>query len=224
MSSSPRIRFCSSPRTASASRRTCPLPPDHLWILRPADRELTTAGELRMITETPVPFGWEGWHLQLASLEKVQLLVAAGLPDARRPGLHAPSPPAWRAAPGSDHALRLTRLRRTATAVAARYTRLSDPLARRHPARRGRHLPRFQGNRPSRDSRHLGRRTEAHPGSVRHHGARSAGPRDAQDDLHCRRRLGQLQACCACSHGERPGARPRRTSSPDRGGGEPSPP
>ena len=57
-----------------------PLPPDHLWILRPADRELTTIGELRMITETPVPFGWEGWHLQLASLEKVSSLSLPGCP------------------------------------------------------------------------------------------------------------------------------------------------
>ena len=57
-----------------------PLPPDHLWILRPADRELTTAGELHTITESPVPFGWEGWHLQLASLEKVRSLSLQGGP------------------------------------------------------------------------------------------------------------------------------------------------
>jgi superfamily I DNA/RNA helicase len=57
-----------------------PLPPDHLWILRPADRELTTVGELRTITETPVPFGWEGWNLQLASLEKVSSVSLPGCP------------------------------------------------------------------------------------------------------------------------------------------------
>jgi superfamily I DNA/RNA helicase len=57
-----------------------PLPPDHLWILRPADRELTIVGELGVITETPVPFGWEGWHLQLASLEKVRSLSLQGCP------------------------------------------------------------------------------------------------------------------------------------------------
>ena len=57
-----------------------PLPPDHLWILRPADRELTTVGELHTITESPVPFGWEGWHLQLASLEKVRSLSLQGCP------------------------------------------------------------------------------------------------------------------------------------------------
>ena len=57
-----------------------PLPPDQLWILRPADRELTTAGELRVITEGPVPSGWAGWRLQLASLEKVSSLALPGGP------------------------------------------------------------------------------------------------------------------------------------------------
>jgi hypothetical protein len=57
-----------------------PLPPDHLWILRPADRELTMVGDLHTITESPVPFGWEGWHLQFASLEKVSSLSLQGCP------------------------------------------------------------------------------------------------------------------------------------------------
>ena len=57
-----------------------PLPPDHVWLLRPADRELAITGELRVITETPVPFGWEGWHLQLASLEKASSVSLAGGP------------------------------------------------------------------------------------------------------------------------------------------------
>ena len=57
-----------------------PLPPDNLWILRPADRELTAAGELRSIAERPVPSGWTGWHLQLASLEKVSSLALPGGP------------------------------------------------------------------------------------------------------------------------------------------------
>jgi superfamily I DNA/RNA helicase len=57
-----------------------PLPPDHVWLLRPADRDLATTGELRVITETPVPFGWEGWHLQLASLEKASSLSLTGGP------------------------------------------------------------------------------------------------------------------------------------------------
>ena len=57
-----------------------PLPPDNLWILRAADRELSAAGELRAITERPVPPGWAGWHLQLASLEKVSSLALPGGP------------------------------------------------------------------------------------------------------------------------------------------------
>ena len=57
-----------------------PLPPDHLWILRPADRELVTVGELHTITGTAAPFGWEGWLLQLASLEKVRCLALQGCP------------------------------------------------------------------------------------------------------------------------------------------------
>jgi hypothetical protein len=74
-----------------------PLPPALLWILRPADRELTTTGELRMITEHPVPPGWSGWHLQLASLEKVTSLTLAGGPAHLvrahpRPSLLLPEP------------------------------------------------------------------------------------------------------------------------------------
>jgi hypothetical protein len=49
-----------------------PLPPDHVWILHPADRDLAATGQLRTIAETPVPFGWEGWRLQFVSLEHVQ--------------------------------------------------------------------------------------------------------------------------------------------------------
>jgi hypothetical protein len=49
-----------------------PLPPDQLWILYPADRELAVAGELRTIAEVAVPFGWEGWQLRLTSLENAR--------------------------------------------------------------------------------------------------------------------------------------------------------
>ena len=55
-----------------------PLPPDRLWILRPADRELIVAGELRTITE--VPSGWAGWHLELASVAGVSSLLLLGSP------------------------------------------------------------------------------------------------------------------------------------------------
>lgn len=58
-----------------------PLPPDHVWILHPADRELAVVGEFRTILETPVPFGWEGWQLRLASLEKVRSLSLSDCPS-----------------------------------------------------------------------------------------------------------------------------------------------
>ncbi len=57
-----------------------PLPPDHVWILQPADRELTVTGDLRVIMEMPAPFGWEGWQLRLASLENVRSLRLPGCP------------------------------------------------------------------------------------------------------------------------------------------------
>ena len=57
-----------------------PLPPDHLWILHPGDRELTAVGELHRIMEAPVPFGWEDWQLQLASLQNVRSLSLQGCP------------------------------------------------------------------------------------------------------------------------------------------------
>jgi len=57
-----------------------PLPPDHVWILRPADHELRAIGQLRTITETPAPFGWEGWCLQLVSLEDVHSLSLGAAP------------------------------------------------------------------------------------------------------------------------------------------------
>ena len=113
-----------------------------------------------------------------------QLRGPAGRPGACRARAPTPSPPARRAAPGRDHAGRLTRVPGTTAAVASR----RGPLARRHPARDGRHLPGVQGNQPGRPGRHLGRRAQAHPGIVRHHRARSAGPRDEQDDLRGRRR------------------------------------
>jgi hypothetical protein len=55
-----------------------PLPPDPVWILRPADRGLTVTGDLRVIVETPAPFGWEGWQLELISLENARALALAG--------------------------------------------------------------------------------------------------------------------------------------------------
>jgi hypothetical protein len=58
-----------------------PLPPDHVWVLHPADRELTTVGEPRTVMEAPVPFGWEGWQLRLVSLEEARSLSLEGCPS-----------------------------------------------------------------------------------------------------------------------------------------------
>ncbi|MGH3275995.1 MAG: UvrD-helicase domain-containing protein [Streptosporangiaceae bacterium] len=77
-SSDPILLFSEDGRRLPAQ---LPLPPDHVWILRPADRDLITVGDLRTITETPVPFGWEGWHLQLASMEKTRSLSLRGGPS-----------------------------------------------------------------------------------------------------------------------------------------------
>ena len=57
-----------------------PLPSDQLWILYPAHLELTAEGELRTIAEVPAPFGWEGWQLQLASLEHARSVTLPGGP------------------------------------------------------------------------------------------------------------------------------------------------
>jgi len=57
-----------------------PLPPDRLWILRPADRGVVAAGEVRTIAESPVPFGWEGWLLELVSLEQASSVTLRGGP------------------------------------------------------------------------------------------------------------------------------------------------
>lgn len=54
------------------------LPPDHVWVLHPADRTLTTTGELKVITEAPVPFGWEGWQLRLVSLQDARSVALSG--------------------------------------------------------------------------------------------------------------------------------------------------
>ena len=100
-----------------------PLPPEQVWILRPAGRELTVAGELRVIASAPS--GWEGWHLHLVSLEKVsslalpggvthvvrdhprpRLLLGAPLPDLTAPDgapVYSEPPKLWLPAAGRWH-------------------------------------------------------------------------------------------------------------------------
>ena len=154
------------------------------------------AGELQVITETPVPFGWEGWHLQLASLEKASSLSLQGCPTHlvqgyARPRLLLGEPiPGVTTPYGSPVYADPPRLWLPDTSGSA----ISWHVDVR-PAAGGISLVSREIDQ-ARYDRHLGWRAKAHPGSVRHHGARSAGPRDAQDDLHCRRCFGQLQASC----------------------------
>ena len=223
MSSSPRIRFCSSPRTAGVSRRTCPLPPDHVWLLRPADRELTTAGELRTITETPVPFGWEGWHLQLASLEKASSLSLQGGPRHVVQGYTRP-----RLLLGEP--------------LAGVTTPYGSPVYAEPPQL---WLPDTPG---SVISWHADIRPAAGGISLVSREIDQAGTVDLWDgvprpilgafDITVRGPLGRgmrrtifiaegvsvsYRPACPCSPDERPGARRRRASSPDRGGGRTQP-
>ena len=160
-----------------------PLPPDQLWILRPADRELIAAGELRMITERPSPpVGRLAPGARLPGAGP--LPGAAGRPGASRAGHPRPRLLLGEPLPGVTTP--------DGSPVYPEPPRLwlpeRHPLACRHPPRRGRHHPGLQGNRPGRYGRPLGRRAQAHPGRVRHHRPRSAGPQPPRDDLRRRRR------------------------------------
>ncbi|SNT42618.1 hypothetical protein SAMN05216276_10427 [Streptosporangium subroseum] len=54
------------------------LPPDTVWVLYPADRELTCDVTPRVVTESPLPIGWDGWRLVQVSLESVTWLGLDG--------------------------------------------------------------------------------------------------------------------------------------------------
>ncbi|GLV49951.1 hypothetical protein TBS_05270 [Thermobispora bispora] len=41
------------------------VPPDQIWVLHPRDRDLASDGEIRVVTESPLPIGWGGWRLAL---------------------------------------------------------------------------------------------------------------------------------------------------------------
>ncbi|HET9966682.1 MAG TPA: UvrD-helicase domain-containing protein, partial [Streptosporangiaceae bacterium] len=61
-----------------------PLPSGLVWILHPVAADLVTAGDVRMVTESPSP--WLGWRLRLVSLEQarsVSLAPPASAPSAR---------------------------------------------------------------------------------------------------------------------------------------------
>ena len=57
------------------------LPRAQVWIMHPADRELVIMGEAERVTESAVPFGWEGWRLGLVSLENAQAVSLKGGPS-----------------------------------------------------------------------------------------------------------------------------------------------
>ena len=160
-----------------------PLPPDRLWILRPAGREIVAAGEFRTIAESPVPFGWEGWHLELASLEQVSSVALRGGPAHAVPGQPRPRLLLGEPLPG------VTTL--DGSPVYPEPPRLWLPDAVRW------HV----GVRPATGGTSVVSReiSQGGPadiwdgvprpilGSVRHHRARSAGPRHAHDGLRGRR-------------------------------------
>ena len=54
------------------------LPRGPVWILHPADRELVVTGNVGVISDSPVPFGWEGWRLRRATLDDVQAVALDG--------------------------------------------------------------------------------------------------------------------------------------------------
>ncbi len=67
-----------------------PLPAALVWILHPATAELLTAGDTRMVTESPSP--WPGWRLRLISLEQahsVTLQEPASATPARPAPVHS---------------------------------------------------------------------------------------------------------------------------------------
>jgi hypothetical protein len=52
-----------------------PLPSGLVWILHPVAADLITAGDVRMVTESPSP--WLGWRLRLVSLEQARSVSLA---------------------------------------------------------------------------------------------------------------------------------------------------
>jgi hypothetical protein len=71
----PILFFADDGRRLPASQS---LPRGQVWVLHPADRDLVVTGDVSGITETAVPFGWDGWRLRLVSLENVQRVSLEG--------------------------------------------------------------------------------------------------------------------------------------------------
>src|SRR6266487_6628172 len=71
----PILFFAEDGRRLPASQS---LPRGQVWILHPADREVAITGDVGEITETAVPFGWDGWRMRLVSLDNVQAVSLEG--------------------------------------------------------------------------------------------------------------------------------------------------
>ncbi|GAA4211650.1 hypothetical protein [Microbispora amethystogenes] len=61
------------------------LPPDIVWVLHPADRDLACDVAPHVIAESPLPIGWDGWRLVQISLEGAAWFALAGEDAHRRP-------------------------------------------------------------------------------------------------------------------------------------------
>ncbi|WP_405393450.1 hypothetical protein [Microbispora hainanensis] len=61
------------------------VPPDAVWLLYPGDREVAADAEPRIIVESPLPVGWDGWRLVQVALEGATWVGLSGEGAIRRP-------------------------------------------------------------------------------------------------------------------------------------------
>jgi hypothetical protein len=88
-----------------------PLPPDHVWVLHPADRDLAVTGDLRVILRLPAPFGWEGLAAAAGVPAERPLRGPGRRPRAPRAGVRAPAAATRCACDRAGHPVRLAGLR-----------------------------------------------------------------------------------------------------------------
>ncbi|MDB4873122.1 MAG: hypothetical protein JWL97_4126 [Gemmatimonadales bacterium] len=83
----PLLVFTEDGKLISSARS---LPPDVVWVVYPATRKLSTQGELTVVCEAPMPFGWYGWRLEEINLEKANGLGLADGPTRKVRGSGQP--------------------------------------------------------------------------------------------------------------------------------------